>query len=278
MKTTRLIKVAAQSIIKNKMRTVLTMLGIVIGVAAVIVMVAVGYGARTRIAEQIQNLGTNMIIVTPGSSAQGGVSQGAQTFNRLRVEDAEALVRETHAAVVGVAGGDDAHAGDRRRGQLAHVGARRVAPLSGDPRLADLVRRVLERGRRALDAARRRARRDRRQRALSRGRSGRLADPGARRAVHRHRRAGRQGPDPRRVGSGRRRAGALHHRADAALGLELRRPDPRQRLLGVGHPDREGRDARDPARGAQAGRRRSSTTSRSAPRTRSPKRRRARPR
>ena len=58
-------------------------------------MVAVGYGARTRIAEQIQNLGTNMIIVTPGSSAQGGVSQGAQTFNRLRIEDAEALVRET---------------------------------------------------------------------------------------------------------------------------------------------------------------------------------------
>ena len=95
MKTSRLIKVAAQSIVKNKMRTVLTMLGIVIGVAAVIVMVAVGYGARTRIAEQIQNLGTNMIIVTPGSSAQGGVSQGAQTFNRLRVEDAEALVRES---------------------------------------------------------------------------------------------------------------------------------------------------------------------------------------
>ena len=95
MKTTRLIKVAAQSIVKNKMRTVLTMLGIVIGVAAVIVMVAVGYGARTRIAEQIQNLGTNMIIITPGSSAQGGVSQGAQTFNRLRVEDAEALARES---------------------------------------------------------------------------------------------------------------------------------------------------------------------------------------
>ena len=83
MKTTLLIKVAAQSILKNKMRTVLTMLGIVIGVAAVIVMVAVGYGARSRIAEQISNLGTNMIIVTPGASAQGGVSQGAQAFNRL---------------------------------------------------------------------------------------------------------------------------------------------------------------------------------------------------
>jgi putative ABC transport system permease protein len=94
MKTTRLVKVAGQSILKNKMRTVLTMLGIVIGVAAVIVMVAVGYGARTRIADQIKNLGTNMIIITPGSTQQGGVSQGANSFNRLKVEDSEALVRE----------------------------------------------------------------------------------------------------------------------------------------------------------------------------------------
>ena len=94
MKTSRLVKVAAQSILKNKMRTVLTMLGIVIGVGAVIVMVSVGYGARSRIAEEIRNLGTNMIVITAGSSVQGGVSQGAQTFNRLTIEDAETLERE----------------------------------------------------------------------------------------------------------------------------------------------------------------------------------------
>ena len=94
MRTTRLVKVAVQSILKNKMRSVLTMLGIVIGVGAVIVMVAVGYGARTQIAEQIRNLGTNMIVITAGSSVQGGVSQGAQTFNRLTVADAEKLERE----------------------------------------------------------------------------------------------------------------------------------------------------------------------------------------
>ncbi len=94
MKKTNLVRVAVQSIRKNKMRTLLTMLGIVIGVGAVIVMVAVGNGAQSRIQEQIQNLGTNMIIVTPGSSAQGGVSQGAGTFNRLSVDDAEKLKRE----------------------------------------------------------------------------------------------------------------------------------------------------------------------------------------
>jgi len=95
MTTSTLVRVATQSILKNKMRTLLTMLGIVIGVGAVIVMVAVGQGAQSRIREQIQNLGTNMIVVTPGSSAAGGVSQGAGTFNRLSVEDAETLARES---------------------------------------------------------------------------------------------------------------------------------------------------------------------------------------
>jgi putative ABC transport system permease protein len=94
MRASRLVKVAVQSILKNTMRTVLTMLGIVIGVGAVIVVVAVGYGARTQIANQIRGLGTNMIVVTPGASAQGGVSQGAQTWNRLTIDDAEKLERE----------------------------------------------------------------------------------------------------------------------------------------------------------------------------------------
>src|SRR5919106_5423927 len=95
MNTSTLVRVAAQSIRKNSMRALLTMLGIVIGVGAVIVMVAVGHGARSRIEEQIQNLGTNMVVVTPGSSAQGGVSQGAATFNRLTTDDAEKLKRES---------------------------------------------------------------------------------------------------------------------------------------------------------------------------------------
>jgi putative ABC transport system permease protein len=91
MKTTILIKLATQSIRKNKMRAALTMLGIIIGVAAVIVMVAVGFGARSRIRAQIDNLGTNMIVVTPGAAQQGGVSQGAQAFPNLSVDDVEKI-------------------------------------------------------------------------------------------------------------------------------------------------------------------------------------------
>jgi putative ABC transport system permease protein len=90
-----LIKVATQSILKNKMRTFLTMLGIVIGVAAVIIMVAVGYGAQSTIAKQIGALGTNMIMIMPGASAAGGVNQGAGTFNRITPADFEKLQRES---------------------------------------------------------------------------------------------------------------------------------------------------------------------------------------
>ena len=95
MKNQILLKVAGQSILKNKMRTLLTMLGVIIGVAAVSVMAAVGTGAQNQIEEQIRNLGTNLIVLTPGSANQGGVSQGAQSFNSLTVDDMEALDQQS---------------------------------------------------------------------------------------------------------------------------------------------------------------------------------------
>jgi putative ABC transport system permease protein len=87
-------RMALQSIFKNKMRTALTMLGIVIGVGAVIVMVAIGNGAQAQIKSQISGLGTNLIVVTAGSVNTGGASQGAQSFNRLTVDDVDAIKRE----------------------------------------------------------------------------------------------------------------------------------------------------------------------------------------
>jgi putative ABC transport system permease protein len=91
MKNQILLKIAGKSILKNKMRALLTMLGVIIGVGAVSVLAAVGTGAKSQIEEQIQNLGTNLIVITPGSTIQGGVSQGAQSFNRLSLDDVEAL-------------------------------------------------------------------------------------------------------------------------------------------------------------------------------------------
>ncbi|MEO5815521.1 MAG: ABC transporter permease, partial [Gemmatimonadaceae bacterium] len=91
MKNSILLKMSLQSILKNKMRTLLTMLGIVIGVGAVIVMVAIGNGAQSQIKQQIENLGTNLIVVTAGTTNQGGASQGAQSLNRLTVDDVDKI-------------------------------------------------------------------------------------------------------------------------------------------------------------------------------------------
>jgi putative ABC transport system permease protein len=94
VKTRTLTRIALRSIAKNKMRTLLTILGVVIGVAAVIVMVGVGYGASRSIQSSVNGLGTNMLVLTAGSTAAGGVNQGAQTLNRLSVADYDKLTRE----------------------------------------------------------------------------------------------------------------------------------------------------------------------------------------
>jgi putative ABC transport system permease protein len=94
MRPDKLIRIALRSIARTKLRSTLTALGIIIGVGAVIVMVAIGHGAKSRIEESIRNLGTNMVVITPGAATTGGVSQGAGSFNRLTVDDAEKLKRE----------------------------------------------------------------------------------------------------------------------------------------------------------------------------------------
>ena len=83
MKARNLIKVAGVSILKNKMRTLLTMLGIIIGVAAVIVMVAIGAGAQGQIEQQIQSLGTNMLVITAGSAERAGCEHGSPKLHAL---------------------------------------------------------------------------------------------------------------------------------------------------------------------------------------------------
>lgn len=89
-----LIKTAFKSIFKNRMRSLLTSLGIIIGVSAVIVMVAIGEGSQKRIEEGIQFLGTNLIVVFPGASTAGGVSRGAGSFNRFTFSDIEKIEKE----------------------------------------------------------------------------------------------------------------------------------------------------------------------------------------
>jgi putative ABC transport system permease protein len=94
MKTLNILLSAFRALRRNKMRSFLTMLGIIIGVAAVIAMLAIGQGAEYSVQQQIDALGTNVLIVFPGSQQQGGLRGGAGTMTTLTEDDAMAIQRE----------------------------------------------------------------------------------------------------------------------------------------------------------------------------------------
>ena len=97
MKLLATVQIALSALRVNKMRSALTMLGIIIGVAAVIAMVAVGSGATARIQEQIQSIGSNVIIVLSGSINSGGIRLGSGASQTLTEDDAKAMVAECPA-------------------------------------------------------------------------------------------------------------------------------------------------------------------------------------
>src|SRR5512134_3323785 len=85
------VRIALKALGRNKLRTALTMLGMIIGVAAVIAMVALGSGAQATIEEQVKSAGTNLITVRPGSQQQGAARGGFGTSTRLVEADAAAI-------------------------------------------------------------------------------------------------------------------------------------------------------------------------------------------
>ena len=91
------IKISFRALWVNKMRSALTMLGIIIGVGAVIAMVAVGSGASQQISAQISSMGSNLLIILPGSTSAGGVRMGAGTQPTLSMGDNDAIVKECPA-------------------------------------------------------------------------------------------------------------------------------------------------------------------------------------
>ena len=99
-KLTASMKIAFRALRINQMRSALTMLGIIIGVAAVIAMVAVGSGAQARIQEQIASIGSNLIIVLSGSITSSGIRMGTGNAQTLTEDDARAIVRECDGAAL----------------------------------------------------------------------------------------------------------------------------------------------------------------------------------
>lgn len=95
MKLNNLIKMAISSVRRNAVRSVLTMLGVVIGVGSVVVMVAIGQGATKEVTAKVSKLGNNLIVITPGASRAGGVSGGAGSQMTLTMEDMEIIQNES---------------------------------------------------------------------------------------------------------------------------------------------------------------------------------------
>ncbi len=94
------LRVALKALRVNKLRSALTMLGMIIGVAAVIAMIAIGTGAQQRVRDQIRNLGSNLILILPGSTTASGVRLGSGSQQTLSEDDASALAREVEGVVV----------------------------------------------------------------------------------------------------------------------------------------------------------------------------------
>jgi putative ABC transport system permease protein len=94
MNTLAALRSALRALASNKLRSMLTMLGIIIGVGAVITMIAVGQGATNRVQEQLKGLGSNVMLVIPGGLTSGGVRLGAQTGQALSEEDAMAIAKD----------------------------------------------------------------------------------------------------------------------------------------------------------------------------------------
>ncbi len=95
MNITNLFKIAVRALANNKLRGFLTMLGIIIGVASVITMLAIGQGSKKSIQAEISEMGSNMIMIQPGGDIRGGVRQSADDMQTLKLEDYQNIVDET---------------------------------------------------------------------------------------------------------------------------------------------------------------------------------------
>src|SRR5437867_8157875 len=99
MRILAILRIAGRALRRNKLRTILTMLGIIIGVGAVIAMVSIGNGAKSMVEAQIASLGQNVILIFSGSTTRGGLHTGWGSSGTLTIDDANSIGREIPGVV-----------------------------------------------------------------------------------------------------------------------------------------------------------------------------------
>ena len=188
------LRIALTALRANTLRSILTTLGIIIGVGSVIVMVAVGSGARSEVDRQIASLGSNMLVVYPGASRVGGRSAGAGSRLPLSERDMQAL-REKTSRVVAISGCFRQRPGGARQCQLVDRLHRHPRSVQCRPRLAGRERPRVHAERHANRSACRDPRPDRRREAVRHDRSHRPDHSRQECAVPGGRRPGGEGPE-----------------------------------------------------------------------------------
>jgi hypothetical protein len=251
-------KVGLMAISRNKMRSLLTMLGIIIGVACVITMVAVGTGASSSIQATINSLGTNFIMLFPGAATTGGARMFTDQ-SKITPEDADAIKAECPAVSYVSPRRPHQRADRRRRAQLGDPGVGRRRRLAVHPRLERRRWRLLHRRRRAHLRAGLRPRRHGGREPLPGGRRGGLLDPHQEPPFPGGGRARTQGGQHDGAGPGRPDHRPLHDGDEAAPGLAADQHDLhlrplRRRGAGGADPDRRA-DAPAPPHRARPGER-----------------------
>ena len=129
-------KIAFRALRRNKLRSVLTALGIIIGVGAVIAMVSIGNGAKAQVEQQIASLGENVILIFSGSVTSSGIRTGWGSAGTLKIEDAEAIRREVPGVIAVSEEVISTESGLGRQSKLVHPHLRRVAGLFRYPEMA----------------------------------------------------------------------------------------------------------------------------------------------
>ena len=121
---------------RNKLRSVLTALGIIIGVGAVIAMVSIGNGAKAQVEAQIASLGENVILIFSGSVTSSGIRTGWGSAGTLKIEDAEAIRREVPGVIAVSEEVISTASGLGRQSKLVYPRLRRVAGIFRHPAMA----------------------------------------------------------------------------------------------------------------------------------------------
>ncbi len=228
---------AMQALWRNMMRSALTMLGVFIGVAALIAMVAVGQGANEAVRKQIESLGTNLVVVLPGARTMGGMRGGFGSASTVTTADAQAIRRESMAVERGQLSDPSVGPDPVRQSELDHANPGHRPELSADDELANRRRPRNHRRGRRVGRTGGGDRPDGRDAAVRRGaKSDRRADPGEKRADAGNRRARRQGADAFRHRSGRPGDGPVHHRGAQGAGRGRAEPGSKCRSTGTIRP------------------------------------------